>query len=110
MLKVKNGLYYYDSRNEPQTSNDEIFNKKTNVVMLQTVLGNQEGFTKRELKKANTARRLYILLGRPSFKDFGNIVKWKLLQNCPVTYRDVINAWKIYGEDVGTVRGKSVRT
>ena len=37
-------------------------------------------------------------------------MKWKLLQNCPIHFQDVVNAWKIYGEDLGAVCGKTVRT
>ena len=89
-VESESGLYYYDlSQNKEETSlTKQVKQKyipKSNTIMVQTVLGNQEGFTKRELKKAQTARRLYILLGRPSFKDFGNIVRQKLLQNCPIT-------------------------
>ena len=31
------------------------------------------------------------------------------MQNCPVEYSDVINAWNIYSEDVGGIRGKTTR-
>ena len=80
-----------------------------NIILLNTVQENEEGFTKRDLRQAKLAKRLYILLGRPSYRDFANVVKWKLIKNCPVGYSDVVNAWKIYGPDVGSIRGKTTR-
>ena len=126
--KSDNGLYYHHyqpPKNDTKiittsphhttivppksTSTPQHTNDNDNIILVQTVLQEMEGFTKREIKKAKTARRLYILLGRPSYRDFGNIVKWGLLKNCPVTFQDVVNSWKIFGQDLGAVRGKTVR-
>ena len=48
-------------------------------------------------------------VGRPSDKDFIKILKASSLPNCPVTPRDVIIANKLFGPDVGALKGKTTR-
>ena len=48
-------------------------------------------------------------VGRPSDKDFIKILKTSSLPNCPVTPRDVIIANKLFGPDVGALKGKTTR-
>ena len=79
------------------------------MIFLNSASAHQEGYTKRELRRAKQAQRVYILLGRPSYRDFANIVKWKMIKNCPIEFQDVVNAWRIYGPDLGSVRGKSTQ-
>ena len=127
-VRSEEGLYYYNVRWKKTGIPSHILAriKRTNTspkpvgttlvvttkpckIILNTIRGNQEGFTKKQLQKAKIAKRIYIMLGRPSYRDFANIIKWKLLQNCPVEYEDVVNAWKIYGQDIGAIRGKATR-
>ena len=109
------GLYYHDLRWTKEggkhltTSRKLNSERRENVIMINTVQGIKEGFTKKEIKAAELAQRIYILLGRPSYRDFGNIVKWQLLKNCPISFQDVKNAWKMFGEDLGSIRGKTTR-
>lgn len=115
------GLYYYDIRwsknfgtkigKMKATPRDHKVNVCTtdNVVMVNTVKMNEEGFNAQELRRAKLTRRLYIILGRPSYRNFTNVIKWGLIKNCPIEYKDIVDAWKIYGEDIGTIRGKSTR-
>ena len=49
------------------------------------------------------------MIGRPSTRDFIKIVDNNLLPNCPITSRDIRNAEIIFGPDVGTLKGKTVR-
>ena len=71
------GLYYHDVRwMRPETTYSTNPRSSTNIIMLQTVEGNEMGYTKRELTKAREAKRLYVMLDRPSYRDFGNIVRW----------------------------------
>ena len=113
------GLYYHDVRWNRELSTPErpisnrsytnVLDNNKNVVLVNTVGENEEGYTKKELQKARLAKRMYILMGRPSYRDFANVIRWNLVRNCPVEYSDVINAWNIYGEDVGGIRGKTTR-
>jgi hypothetical protein len=52
----ESGLHYYDPRHEDFT-------------FINTVSGNKEGFTQRQVKGAEDARTLYTTLRFPSWKD-----------------------------------------
>ena len=120
-VKSSEGLYYHDMRwakhgipkhilesikRQPVSTTTS---KGSNVIMLNTVKDNESGYTKKELRHAKLAKRLYALLGRPSYRAFANIVKWRMLKNCPISFSDVCNAWEIYGPDLGATRGKTTR-
>ena len=49
------------------------------------------------------------MVRRPSDKDLIKILKTSSLPNCPVTPRDVIIANKLFGPDVGALKGKTTR-
>jgi hypothetical protein len=59
------GLHYYYPRNTEH------------LAFIITVSENKEGFTKRQIKGAETARALYTTLSYPSMKDF----KWAIHRN-----------------------------
>ncbi len=68
------------------TSSDEQF------VMVNTVRGNFEGYTKHDIKKVQEASRLQGMIGNPTECKFEGMVREKLIANCPVTVRDIQNA------------------
>jgi hypothetical protein len=49
------------------------------------------------------------MIGRPSNRTFLKIIDNKLLPNCPVTRRDITIANAIFGPDLGSLKGKTVR-
>ena len=49
------------------------------------------------------------LLGFPSESDFDNMVRLNMIVNCPVTFSDVKNVKLIFGPDITSLKGKSVR-
>ena len=77
--------------------------------MVSTVEENKQGFTKREIEAADQARKLFITMARPSIKDFERLLTGNHMINCPVTLQDFRNAIKIYGLDVGVIKGRSTR-
>jgi hypothetical protein len=79
-------------------------------VLVITVRGNFEGYTRHEIKKAHKARRLQGMIGNPTEQEFAGIVHGKLITNCPVTVQDVHNANQIFGLDLANLRGKTTRT
>ena len=100
--EYKSGLYYYNA--DPKKSNT------TNAYLfLNTVAGNKGNYTQREIEGANKARALYKKIGRPSEKEFNDILQNNLIRNCPVTSDDAKRALKIYGPDVATLKGKTVK-
>ena len=78
--------------------------------LLETVAANKKLFTPRQVTSADLARGLYRKLGRPSEADFYSILTKNLIRNCPVTPDDARRAFRIYGPDVATLKGKMTRT
>lgn len=77
------------------------------VMMVNTVRGNIEGFTRSDVLAAERAYKAANRMGAPSDKDFRMMVR--TLPNCPITARDVSNAIRIYGPNLAGIRGKTVR-
>ena len=94
------GLYYLDTN---ETS------KNVSVAMVNTVANNKENYTNRAYGRAVLARNIQKLIGRPTSAEFMKIVSLNLIPNCPVNRDDIINAEKIFGPDVGSLKGKTVR-
>ena len=78
-------------------------------MLVNTVAANKGNYTNEDYQKAVRARELQIKIGRPSTKHFIKIVTSNQLPNCPVTRADIIAAEHIFGPDVGSLKGKTVR-
>jgi len=48
-------------------------------------------------------------LGCPSIADLKRIIKMNFINNCPVTTEDIDLSERIYGPDVASLKGKTVR-
>jgi hypothetical protein len=79
------------------------------VTLVQTVRGNYEGYTKREVLKAKEVQRAQAMMGNLSEADYKGMVSHNLIPNCPVASSDITNARAIFGPDLPSVRGKTVR-
>jgi hypothetical protein len=93
----ESGLHYFDPRNNAH-------------VFVNTVSGNKQGFSQRQLKGAKSARSLYAKLGYPSSKDFKWVIQSNQIRDCPVTVQDVDNAHTIWGKNIAALKGKNTRT
>jgi hypothetical protein len=82
---------------------------KKEVMLVQTVRGSYEGFTEREVIKAQEARVAQAMLGNPSKKDFQGLVSGNLILNCPITRANTSNACKTFGPDLASIHGKTVQ-
>jgi hypothetical protein len=82
--EIKEGLYCHDTANRA-------------MVMVNTVKENKEGFTDREYHRAKEARRALGLVGYPSPRDFKNMVRPNMINNCTMTNSNINNANKIFG-------------
>jgi hypothetical protein len=49
------------------------------------------------------------LVGYPSPRDFKNMVRSNMINNCSVTSTDIENAHTLFGDDIATLRGETVR-
>ena len=57
---------------------------------------------------AELARKIQCMIGRPSTKDYLEIVDSNQLQNCPVERSNIVAAKVILGAEVGSLQGKTV--
>jgi hypothetical protein len=68
------------------------FAPKAALSFVQTVRGNMEGFTKRDVEEARKAHEAQVMLGHPTDRDFLGMVHGGMISNCPVTVNAVNNA------------------
>jgi hypothetical protein len=52
---------------------------------------------------------LYQALGTPSIADFKNMIRMNFISNNPVTTEDIEIAERIFGPDIGSLKGKTTR-
>jgi hypothetical protein len=94
----ESGLHYYDRR------------KTKHLAFVNTVSKNKEGFIKRQIKGAETARTLYITLSYPSMKDFKWVIRSNQIKDCPVTVQDVDVALNIWGKNTSALKGNTTQS
>jgi hypothetical protein len=90
-------LHYFDPRDSEFT-------------FINTVSENKTGFTKWQIKDAETTRSLYSKLNYPSWKDFKWSIQHNQIKDCPVTVEHVDTALKIWGKNVTALKGKTTWT
>ena len=81
------------------------------VPKVETVRGNFEGFTKREIQGAILARKGQASIASPSQQEFHKMVSRNCtaMRSAPMTCANLINARTIFGPDLSGLRGKSTR-
>ena len=79
------------------------------VSYIQTVHGNYEGYTKREVMQAKEACRAQAMMGNLSEKDYKRMVSNNLMANCPITSKDISNTRTIFRPDLASIPGKPVQ-
>ena len=80
------------------------------ITMVQTVEGDSEGFTDHQVTAARQACCAYNMVCRPSPRYFEQMIRANIIKNCPITVTDIKSAHTIFGPDVGSIRGKTVRS
>ena len=72
------------------------------VSLVQTVRGNYEGYSKREVLKVKEARRAQAMMGNPSEADYKGMVSHNLIPNCSVASSGITNASPEHARKNGT--------
>ena len=100
------GLYYFDAH---AGENNDTSTTSTDYLFLNTTAGNKQKYVRLEIEGADRARALYKKIGRPSEEDYTDILVNNRRRNCPVTPDDAERALTIYGSDLATLQGKTVK-
>jgi hypothetical protein len=75
--------------------------------LLNTVEENMTLYTQKQFQQAKRAQELYHALGTPSLSDFKAVLRMNLINNNPITTKDIELAEKIFGQDIGSSKGKT---
>ena len=76
---------------------------------IKTVRRNFEGWTKREIQDAVSAREAQAMVGHPPDEKFKQLVSSKSLKNCRVKVNDITNARAIFGPYLPGLGGRTTR-
>ena len=98
------GLYFLDTSRTPQPVNGT-----KDTVLVTTIADNASNFSNADYSQAVLAQKLQKIIGRPTTRAFIYFIENNLLPNYPVNRRDVLRAEQIFGLDIGSFKGKTVR-
>jgi hypothetical protein len=70
------------------------------VALIQTMRGNMDGFTEREVKDTCAAHKAQAMLGHPNDHKFLGMVRNNMITSCPVTPITATNSHTIFGPDL----------
>ena len=72
-------------------------------------MGNANSFSNADYAQAILACKIQKIVWKPTTQAFIYFIENNLLPNCPVNRRDVLRAEQIFGPDIGSLKGKTVR-
>jgi len=91
------GLHYLDTKAE------------SGVALVNTVAGNHSSYSNDDYLWAVSTRELQVKIGWLSLCDIIHIIENNHLPNCPVTKADIMAAERIFGPDIGSLKGKTTQ-
>ena len=77
---------------------------------MNTVNDNKKFLSDSQQSKAKKARKMIQALGTPTTADLKVIIRMNLIKDWKVNTEDANLAKRVYGSDVGSLKGKSART
>jgi len=102
-----------DAKDQNRTKN-RFTQLKKEMLLLNTVIDSmkqrQEGYTPKQIRDANRARRLCHIIQAPNAKTFRALIRSNMIENNPITIEQAILAEKIFTDkDRSTLKGTSRR-
>jgi len=108
-----NGLFYFDCRDLMGSETTLIHvpspSSLDGTALINTVRSNALRYSRRDLLRAQEARRLQDTLFNPSLDTMLDIVTRNLIPNCRITRDDVLAAEDIWGPNTNGLKGKTPR-
>jgi hypothetical protein len=80
-----------------------------NQMHVNTVQENFDGFSHKQVEGATAAHGLMGMLVTPPLRNFEEMVHLNIVEDCPITNDNIKNAHTIFGTDLTTIKGKTVR-
>jgi len=93
-------------------SSNRLYNydiNKNSITIVTTVEKRMEKDTKKSIEQAKLARNIQQAIGYPSTTEFIKIIERGDIKECPVNKADMNVTEDIFGPDVGSLKGKTVR-
>ena len=106
--ECRDGLYYFDTNHNH--SNPPLTQYPNDVTLLNMVQTNKQHYSTKEIKGADTARKIQASIGWPSTETFKTILTNNQLRNSNITADDISRAKRIYGPPPPLLMGKSTRS
>lgn len=101
IFECQNGMYLCDMDKYEMGVDKDVY--------VTTVEDMKRLYTTREVEAANVAKEFIVRMGNPSAKNVVAAVRGGMA-DIPFTAQDIYRAYKIWGPDLGAVRGKTMRT
>ena len=79
------------------------------TVLVTTIADNANSVLNADYAQAMLARKIQKIIGRPTTQTIIYFIENNLLPNCPMNHRDVLRVEQIFGPDIGSLKGKTVR-
>jgi hypothetical protein len=79
------------------------------TILLNAAAMNKAKCTVSDYQAAEKARATQRRIGRPSTQRYTELISKGRIRNCAITRQDIINAKDIFGPDLGSLKGKTVR-
>ena len=71
--------------------------------------GKKEGFSECQYKRALVERKLYHMVGVPTLRNLKMMIRQNIIQIFPVKIKYIEKEEKIFGPDVSTLKGRTMR-
>ena len=107
--RLTNKLYVHKPGESNKSGVHQVSRSGTGTNLVNTVEENRNFYTPRQFERAKRARDMYHAIGTPSIADFKAVIRMNAIGNNPVTTKDIDLAEKIFGPDIGQLKGKSTR-
>ena len=76
---------------------------------VQMARGNYEGYTKKKALQAKAMGRAQAMIRNPSKSNYKGMASRSMIKSCTITPAGITNAQDMFGPDLPSVRGKTVR-